>query len=259
MRTYSLLLSLFFLTPMLGQQKPTVFKSGELLRYKMSYSGFLRAGTAVLELKEKDFNGKKVFYTKGSGWTSGAVKWFFEVDDHYESYFDKDTIKPYLFKRKINEGGYKKEIQIDFNQSSKMATIVDFINDNEKIVPFPSQAQDMVSSFYYLRNNLDTHSLKENDEFDLDMFFDSENYKFKLKYLRKEVLDTEFGKVPCLVFRPYVESGRVFNEKESLTIWVSDDDNKIPLLIKADLAVGSLKASLIEFKKLNNSFKIFVK
>ena len=77
MRTYSLLLSLFFLTPMLGQQKPTVFKSGELLRYKMSYSGFLRAGTAVLELKEKDFNGKKVFYTKGSGWTSGAVKWFF--------------------------------------------------------------------------------------------------------------------------------------------------------------------------------------
>ena len=76
--------------------------------------------------------------------------------------------------------------------------------------------------------------------------------------MRKEVLDTEFGKVSCLVFRPYVESGRVFNEKESLTIWVSDDDNKIPLLIKADLAVGSLKASLIEFKKLNNSFKIFV-
>ena len=156
------------------------------------------------------------------------------------------------------EGGYKKEIQIDFNQSSKMATIVDFINDNKKIVPFPNKAQDMVSSFYYLRNNLDTHSLKENDEFDLDMFFDSENYKFKLKYLRKEVLDTEFGKVSCLVFRPYVESGRVFNEKESLTIWVSDDDNKIPLLIKADLAVGSLKASLIEFKKLNNPFKIFV-
>ena len=117
----------------------------------------------------------------------------------------------------------------------------------------------MDTSFYYLRNNLDTHSLKENDEFDLDMFFDSENYKFKLKYLRKEVLDTEFGKVSCLVFRPYVESGRVFNEKESLTIWVSDDDNKIPLLIKADLVVGSLKASLIEFKKLNNSFKIFVK
>ena len=186
------------------------------------------------------------------------TNWFFKVEDHYQSYILKDEDLPVRFVRNINEGGYKKDIQIDFNQSSKMATIVDFIDNKREIVPFPNRAQDMVSSFYYLRNNLDTHSLKENDEFDLDMFFDSENYKFKLKYLRKEVLDTEFGKVSCLVFRPYVESGRVFNEKESLTIWVSDDDNKIPLLIKADLAVGSLKASLIEFKKLNNSFKIFV-
>ena len=109
MKTHRLIFfSLFFLTAMVGQQKPTVFKTGEWLRYKMSYSGFLRAGTAILELSEKDFNGKKVFYTKGTGWTSGAVKWFFKVEDRYESYFDKDTIKPYLFKRKINEGGYKK-------------------------------------------------------------------------------------------------------------------------------------------------------
>ncbi len=55
-----------------------------------------------------------------------------------------------------------------------------------------------------------------------------------------------------------MQSGRVFKEKESLTVWVSDDDNKIPLLIKADLAVGSLKASLTEYKGLNHSFKIHV-
>ena len=92
----------------------------------------------------------------------------------------------------------------------------------------------------------------------VDMFFDRENYKFKLKFLGREILSTKFGDVSCLVFRPYVQSGRVFKEKESLTIWVSDDDNKIPLLIKADLAVGSLKATLVEFKKLKNSFKIVV-
>jgi hypothetical protein len=55
-----------------------------------------------------------------------------------------------------------------------------------------------------------------------------------------------------------VQAGRVFKEEESLTVWVSNDDNKIPVRIKASLAVGSLKADLDGFKGLKNSFKIKV-
>jgi hypothetical protein len=255
MKYLSALIIFFLSISCFCQQK--AYGDGEWLKFRIHY-GLITAGQATLEVKSERLNNQEVFHIIGFGETTGLTNWFFKVEDHYQSYILKDEDLPVRFVRNINEGGYKKDIQIDFNQSSKMATIVDFIDNKREIVPFPNRAQDMVSSFYYLRNNLDTHSLNDNDEFDLDMFFDSENYKFKLKYLRKEVLDTKFGKVPCLVFRPYVESGRVFNEKESLTIWVSDDDNKIPLLIKADLTVGSLKASLIEFKKLNNSFKIFV-
>jgi len=255
MKYLSALIIFFLSISCFCQQK--AYGDGEWLKFRIHY-GLITAGQATLEVKSERLNNQEVFHIIGFGETTGLTNWFFKVEDHYQSYILKDEDLPLRFVRNINEGGYKKDIQIDFNQSSKMATIVDFIDNKREIVPFPNRAQDMVSSFYYLRNNLDTHSLNDNDEFDLDMFFDSENYKFKLKYLRKEVLDTKFGKVPCLVFRPYVESGRVFNEKESLTIWVSDDDNKIPLLIKADLTVGSLKASLIEFKKLNNSFKIFV-
>ena len=91
MNKYILLFfTFFFLTSVSGQEKAIAFKSGEWLRYKMSYSGFLRAGTAILEVDKKELNGKEVFHTKGSGWTSGMIKWFFEVDDKYESYFDKD-------------------------------------------------------------------------------------------------------------------------------------------------------------------------
>ncbi len=255
MKYLSALIIFFLSISCFCQQK--AYGDGEWLKFRIHY-GLITAGQATLEVKSERLNNQEVFHIIGFGETTGLTNWFFKVEDHYQSYILKDEDLPVRFVRNINEGGYKKDIQIDFNQSSKMATIVDFIDNKREIVPFPNRAQDMVSSFYYLRNNLDIHSLNDNDEFDLDMFFDSENYKFKLKYLRKEVLDTKFGKVPCLVFRPYVESGRVFNEKESLTIWVSDDDNKIPLLIKADLTVGSLKASLIEFKKLNNSFKIFV-
>ena len=53
-------------------------------------------------------------------------------------------------------------------------------------------------------------------------------------------------------------AGRVFKEEESLTLWVSKDKNKVPLRIKADLAVGSLRADLEAFKGLKHPFKIVV-
>ena len=244
--------SLFFLTATVGQQKPTVFKSGEWLRYKMSYSGFLRAGTAILELSEKDFNGKKVFYTKGTGWTSGAVKWFFKVEDRYESYFDKDTIKPYIFKRKINEGGYKKHRITSFNYKSNKAYVQDFTLQKDTSVVF-SRVQDMLSAFYYLRN-YNVKNMKKGEEIGIDMFMDSQVYPFKLRFLGREILKTKFGTLKTMIFRPLVQSGRIFKAQESVTLWITDDENKIPVKLSADLSVGSLRADLEAYKGLANPF-----
>jgi hypothetical protein len=88
------------------------------------------------------------------------------------------------------------------------------------------------------------------------MFFDSETFDFRMRFLGTEVIRTKFGKVKCYKFRPLVQSGRVFKAEESLTVWVTADDNKIPIRIKAELAVGSLKADLDEFKGLANPFNI---
>ena len=253
MKTHRLIFfSLFFLTATVGQQKPTVFKSGEWLRYKMSYSGFLRAGTAILELSEKDFNGKKVFYTKGTGWTSGAVKWFFKVEDRYESYFDKDTIKPYLFKRKINEGGYKKHRITSFNYKSNKAYVQDFTLQKDTSVVF-SRVQDMLSAFYYLRN-YNVKNMKKGEEIGIDMFMDSQVYPFKLRFLGREILKTKFGTLKTMIFRPLVQSGRIFKAQESVTLWITDDANKIPVKLSADLSVGSLRADLEAYKGLANPF-----
>jgi hypothetical protein len=253
MNKYILLFfTFFFLTTINGQEKPVAFKSGEWLRYKMSYSGFLRAGTAVLEVKEKELNGKKVFHTKGSGWTSGMIKWFFQVDDKYESYFDKDTVKPYLFKRKIDEGGYKKHRITSFNHVSNKAYIQDFTLQKDTSVAF-FNVQDMLSSFYYLRNK-DVKSMKKGEEIAIDMFMDSQVYPFKLRFLGREILNTKFGKVKTMIFRPLVQSGRVFKAQESVTLWITDDANKIPIKMKADLSVGSLRAELEHYKGLANPF-----
>ncbi len=253
MKNYILLFFIiFFFTTISSQEKTVVFKSGEWLKYKMNYSGFLRAGTAILEVEEKDFNGKKVFHSTGSGWTSGPVKWFFEVKDKYESYFDKDTVKPYVFKRKINEGGYKKHRITSFNYDSKKAYIQDFTLQKDTSVAFYN-VQDMLSSFYYLRNR-DVKNMKKGEEIAIDMFMDSQVYPFKLRFLGRETLKTKFGTLKTMIFRPLVQSGRVFKAQESVTLWITDDANKIPVKLKADLAVGSLRAELEAYKGLANPF-----
>ena len=245
-------LMLFWSFASFSQKEVPAFKSGEKLRYKMSYSGFLKAGTAVLELNEVELDGKKVFYSRGSGWTSGIIKWFFKIDDVYESYFDKDTIKPYYFKRKIDEGGYKKHRNTQFNYDTKEAYVQDFINQKDTIIAF-SNVQDMMSSFYYLRTQ-DVKGMKKGDEIAIDMFMDSQVYPFKLRYLGKDVLKTKFGKINTLVFRPLVQSGRIFKAEESVTIWITDDANKIPIKMQADLSVGSLRAELQHYQGLVTGF-----
>ncbi|PHS65719.1 MAG: ATP-dependent exonuclease [Flavobacterium sp.] len=252
------LLTLFLIltiTMLSAQQK--AYGDGEWLKFRIHY-GLITAGTATLEVNQEDLDGKQVFHIEGFGETTGMTSWFFPVEDDYQSYVDIEKDIPYKFIRKIDEGGHTKDIIIEFNHDTQVALIKNLKHNTEKSVSFPEGVQDMVSSFYYLRNNLDVSDIKVNDEIELDMFFDKENYKFKLKFLGRETIDTEFGKVPCLIFRPYVQSGRVFKEKESLTLWVSDDENRIPLVIQADLMVGSLKATLIQFKGLSHSFKLKV-
>lgn len=239
-----------------AQQSTLAYKSGEWLRFDMSYSGFLKAGTAVLELKEKNLNNKKVLHAVGKGKTTGVISWFFKVNDKYESYFGIDKVKPYLFKRKIDEGGHKKNRQITFNHEKNTAFVEDFRKKKDTLISVKSP-QDMISTFYFLRSH-NTKKMKKGDEIKLDMFFDNKNYPFKLRFLGHETVKTKFGKVKTQKFRPIVQAGRVFKEKESVTIWITADDNKIPVKMKASLAVGSLRAELDAYKGLANPFEIVV-
>ncbi|WP_178990860.1 DUF3108 domain-containing protein [Winogradskyella schleiferi] len=241
-------------------EKESAFQEGEWFKFEMSYSGFLKAGNATLSVNETKLEGKPVYHVVGKGWTTGAIKWFFKVKDRYESYFDKATGAPYKFIRKIDEGGHTKDIEINFDHQNNIAEVNNKKQKETKKVTTEQDVQDMVSMYYYLRNKIEISDLKEGDEIETNMFFDEENYGFKLKYLGKETIEVEINgtevKVKTIKFRPYVMAGRVFKEEESLTLWVSADKNKIPLKIKADLAVGSLRADLVEFKGLKHSFKI---
>lgn len=241
-------------------QAKSAFQEGEWFKFRMSYSGFLKAGNATLSVNETTLKGKSVYHVVGKGWTTGAIKWFFKVKDRYESYFDKDTGVPYKFIRKIDEGGHTKDIEIEFDHTKRQAFVNNKKHKTNKTFATEADVQDMVSAFYYLRNNYETENIEVGDVVELNMFFDEENYGFRLKYLGAETIKTRVNgsrvKVKTLKFRPYVMAGRVFKEEESLTLWVSADKNKIPLRIEASLAVGFLRANLEAFKGLKHPFEI---
>lgn len=234
------------------------FTTGEFFKFRIHY-GIVNAGYATLEVKEAVRNNKKVHHVVGKGYTTGMTKFFFKVEDLYESYFDKATGKPYQFVRKINEGGYEKNQEGFFNQAKNTVLVKDYKNNNQKTLPVTEDVQDIVSTFYYLRNHPQVDKMKVGESITVDMFFDDEITKFKLKFIGRENLKTKFGTVPTMIFRPYVQAGRVFKEQESLTVWISDDANKVPLRVKADLAVGSLKADLEEIKGLAGPLKVIKK
>ena len=239
-------------------KQESTFQSGEWLKFRMHY-GFLNASYATLHVKSNTINGVPVYHVVGKGKTSGFASIFFNVDDTYESYFGKEDNRPYKFIRKINEGGYTKDYEINFDHQKDTAVLND--KKNKKTYDFDLQdsIQDLLSAFYYLRNNYDPDDLVKGEAVKLKMLYDDEGvFDFKLKYLGTEILKTKFGKVDCYKFRPLVQSGRVFKEQESLTLWVSNDDNRIPVRIQADLAVGAIKVDLEAYNGLKSQFKIIM-
>lgn len=250
-----MLLLLLTLTVSFDSRTDDAYDVGEWFKFRIHY-GFVNAGYATLEVKDATINNKKVFHVVGKGYTTGLSRFFFKVVDVYESYIDKETGNPYRFIRNINEGGYTKNQEGFFNQAANKITVKDYKRNTEKTFVIPKNTQDILSAFYYLRNYPTIDKIKPGDSIAIDMFFDDETTKFKLKFIGREDITTKFGVVSAMIFRPLVQSGRVFKEQESLTVWVSDDENRLPVRIKADLAVGSLKADLDAFKGLKGSFKI---
>ena len=252
---YYFLLPFFLLFNFSNAQNDMAFKNGEWFKYKLSYSGWFKAGEATVNLNE-DVNNNQLLHAKMIGKSTGAVNLFFKVYDRYESYFYKKNIKPYRFIRNINEGGYTKNIEILFDQTTKVAKVNNLKKKLSNNFSFNENSQDMVSVFYYLRNFFRIDDLDKNNEIAIDMFFDSENYSLKIKYLSTEIINTNFGKILCHKIQPYVQSGRVFKKDESLTMWISADKNRIPMRIKADLIVGSIRIDLDSFSNLNHPFEI---
>ncbi|NQY09621.1 MAG: DUF3108 domain-containing protein [Flavobacteriales bacterium] len=223
------------------------YAKGERLLYRVHY-GFIDAGEVLLEIKFEDeqIDGRDVFHMVGLGYSTGMFDWFYKVEDRYETYIDATAVVPLKFIRRVNEGGYKIERDIEFKQLEN--TAIDDKGEHE----VPDNVQDLLSAFYYARC-LDFDNATVGDIFPINTFLDHEVFNMSVKYLGKEVIENDAGTFNCIKIRPMLQEGRVFKEEEDMTIWVSDDKNHIPIRLQTNVVIGSIRMDLMEFSGLVNS------
>jgi len=247
----SLLSCIFFSVNILYGQlqsvENTAFKKGEKLVYRIHY-GVIDAAEAVLEVKniDKKIGSRSVYHIVGTGKSKSAFDWFFKVDDLYQTYIDEKSMVPWLFIRRVNEGGYIIKQDYLFNQYKKTVN-----NGDGKTFNVPANVHDMLSAFYYARC-MDFSNAKVGDIFSVNSFVDNELFLLKIKFMGKETIETDLGKIKCLRFHPVIQTGRIFANEEDLSIWISDDKNHIPIMGEAKILFGSLKMDLQSYEGLLN-------
>lgn len=227
------------------------FQAGETLKYKVYYesliTGKVNAGTAKLEVKNTNrrFYGREAYHIVGIGKSNPAFDMFFKVRDRYESYVDKQGIFPYLFIRRTREGGYVKEDDVYFDHINKIA------KSRNDTVGISQYIQDIVSATYYART-LSADTLKEGDQISVNFFLDDSAYISVIEFAGRQVVETALGVFRCLAFKPMVATGEVFSNPYPMTLWITDDENKLPVLGKSAVIIGSVKMELIKYSGLKN-------
>jgi len=204
---------------------------------------YINAGTANFTVSSERLNNKPVYHLVGTGVTNSKYDFIFKVRDQYESYIDTTTLQPYKFIRNVDEGGYKKYENITFNRSANTALTTN------GVYKVPNCIQDVVSAMYYARN-IDFSKYKAGDKIPFTIFLDNEVYNMYIRYQGKEVIKTRYGKFRAIVFKPLLVKGTLFEGGERMTVYVSDDANKVPLRIESPLLVGSVKVDLMNYQNL---------
>ena len=230
------------------------FKDGEKLTFSIKY-GIIKAGTATFEVQSSTYYNRPVWYLCITAQTYPFFDAVYKIRDKIESWWDKQTLLPYKSSKRLQEGKYRQYRIHYFDQVNRKTTYMKWSykeekwNAEEKKLPF--ETQDIVSSFYELRNR----SLNPGDKSKLYVTTDGKSIVTTVKVLRREKVSTIFGDVNCLVLEPDMKSEGIFKGSSKLLIWVTDDVYKIPVKVESSVSIGTFVVQLEEAENVPYKIK----
>lgn len=225
----------------------------EKLNFRVHY-GIINAATVTLEVTgalEEQYE-RKCYHVKAEGKTLKSFDWAYKVRDKFDTYIDQEAIAPIKFTKSVQEDNYLDNDLVAFKHPKKK------LYGAKGVLDMPVYTQDVISAIYYIRN-MDFSTAKKGDKYPLDVYLDNKIYNLGFKFDGRETIKSDIGTVKCLRFVPTLVVDRVFKDQDDMTVWVTDDDNKIPIRVKADIAVGSIKVDITGYSGLKNDFKALVK
>ncbi len=226
------------------------FQGGERLSFRVYYNMgalWINAGNVVFSINNEIIDNHKVYHVIGDGKTAKSYDLFFKVDDRYQTYIDEETMLPYKFIRKVNEGGFKIDNTVVFDQKKKKAV------SDTSVFTIPKNTQDVLSAIYFARN-IDYSKYKPGDKIPFNMFLDNKVYPLYVKYIGKEKIKTKMGEYNAIKLVPLLIDGTIFKGGEKMVIWITDDNNHVPLRVSSPILVGSIKVDLLNYENLKHPF-----
>jgi len=214
------------------------FGVGEKLVFNVQY-GLVTAGEATMEIRNlATLSGRPCYRVVTDARTNEFFSKFFTVRDRYESYIDTLELYSLRYEKHIREGKFKRDESVDFNQKTHRAIYKD------KTVPIPPRSQDVLSALYYVR----TLPLKVGQSIAIANHTDGKNYPLIVKVHGRERVKVDAGEFDCLVVEPILRGPGVFTQKGRLTVWITDDKRRMPVLMKSKVIIGHVAAILKSYE-----------
>lgn len=236
------------------------FLPGESLSYKVYYNWgalWFSGGEVYFKLQEETLDGKQVYHASGEADSYKSFDWFFKVRDRLETWMNPETLQSYKFERDVSEGGYNFYRSYDWDRENN---IIQSYHDNKKgnsgtveMKDVDPCALDLLSTFYWMRT-IDLSKYKPGDKIPVSMAIDDEQYKLYVRYDGKEDYKTKLGTFHCVKLKPLLVEGAVFHSGEGMTIWLTDDENRIPVRIESQLLIGRITADLKSYAGTRHPF-----
>lgn len=234
------------------------FSTGEVLKFDIKYNWgpvWISAGYVTFETKAIQFGNRPAYQLKASGKSLPSYDWIFKVDNTYESIADRETLQPFRFSQDTHEGGYTTRNSYTFDQqrkrlftdtwNSKTGAQKDTFLLNKCIL-------DIMSLFYTFRNfNLEPYKI--NDTIPFWCAIDNEVFNLYARYLGKVNLTLSDGsKFRCIKLSGMLVEGTIFKGGEDIIVYLTDDANRVPVLVDAKIIVGSIKVLFKDAEHLRN-------
>jgi hypothetical protein len=234
------------------------FREGEKLEYEIYYNlgpVWLNAGYVRFEVKPKAYQGRNVYHLDGYGASYKGYDWIFKVRNRYQSYIDKESLKPLWFRSVTSEGGLEGDnICIFEHQGNRIFS--DTWNTERVLqkdtIPVKPCTFDLISIIYLVRN-MNFAGLKTGDSVAIRTFINNESQDLFIRYMGKENINNrDHKRYRCIKLSVFLGEGTIFKSGEDLTVWLTNDKNRMPVLIEARIRVGSIKIFLKSAKGLRN-------